>query len=220
MQHKKAMFCIGVLFSLVFINHGLSWWNTTFDNYRNITITNSTPTPSNYSIVVVPNVNLGNICGIRVLDDSETEIPFGFKDNGNLTLDSDEEIIIGYEDSFPRNDYQVYYNNNTPVLCKNITWEQAKYTLLFEDFSSNKSYWVEVDSDGETIIDYTTSERIEYSTYDRWDNDWIYANLTALLGQGMTSGFEAIVKLNESSAGAGGFANFGLTSEPNYIIRL
>ena len=89
-----------------------NWLNTI-----NISVTNSTPTPSNYTTLTADR-NFGNICGIRIFNGAVNVSNYSFQDNGNSTFDMGENITF-WVSSFPVTNYTMAYNNISAMACGN-----------------------------------------------------------------------------------------------------
>lgn len=121
-----------------------AWWNSSFNNTRNITFTNTSYTPSNISVLLQVNStigSLGDICGIRVLDDNDDEINFAFQDNGNTTIDVNENISF-YVRTYPASDkYKIYYKNTSATSCRNVSWNSMQYNWYDDLEDGDISGW-------------------------------------------------------------------------------
>src|SRR3989337_1103617 len=130
-----SMMCIGLFLTIGSVN--AIWCDTDYVNSRNITITNSTFIPANYSVVVSPNVSLGNVCGIKMVNSNCDVVLFGYQDNGNTTFESNENITFRVD--LPTSDYQIYYNQNTPS-CLNSSFSDVRFdSFSGGEWSGNKN---------------------------------------------------------------------------------
>lgn len=160
---------------------GMSWWNSSYANYWNMTAMNSTPVKDNYSLIWEINStigNLGNHYGIVVINDTGDEMPFGFQDNKNSTIDVGENITLRvqvWSGSEPRGqNYSVYFDCSACSVsdAKNSSFNDVRWEVYdeFEGTFNDTGIWAESNdgtndastSGGELVFEYPNANYNHY----------------------------------------------------------
>jgi len=119
-----------------------AWWNVTWSNYKNITITENSGT-SLYNFPIVLNYTSAinttvQISEIRLVDSNNVLHNFGIQGNGNSTFDSNENISFQVNLTASTNiNISIYYGNDTYVYPYNTTFLKVRCNIASNTFDEN-----------------------------------------------------------------------------------
>ncbi|MBS3052038.1 MAG: hypothetical protein J4428_01545 [Candidatus Aenigmarchaeota archaeon] len=124
------------------------WWDPTFINSRNITISNTDPNYAkhNYTLTLTGtqlfSTTTPNVCGVRVLDSSNNAVIFDYQDDKDTIFENNENITMLISRIEPNQNItlQVYYNSNTPVVCANLTFGNVYYYSAINTQGSGQNF--------------------------------------------------------------------------------
>lgn len=128
-----------------------AFWNTDWNYYKNITITNTTYMIDDYP-VVFNNFNCSSHCfsnasDLRVVNDTGSSIDFGLQINGA----NDFNLTFRVNPTSSATNYSVYYNTTSTSSYINKTWKDIRYNL-WDDFSEaniNTTRWLAIVGSGQ-----------------------------------------------------------------------
>jgi len=116
-----------------------TWWNTSWQKRRKLTVVNASRTLNPYRLEINATSLLGSslpvgIYEIRVINSTDDVIPFAFQDDGDVQLETGENVTLVVNlESDSSTDFYVYYENSTPVLPVNSSWNATGWSCDFED---------------------------------------------------------------------------------------